>query len=162
MLAFSVGRTFILMALTLRNKRTYTKIIIICVPLFLTACADNNPLIGKWIYSPDRIVFDLKENPNTPSKILRCFETKVCGHNTAFEHTDNQWRQITTHQDGTEFKSDYTDYEIIHLSNNKVLFSTIVDGAPQETTFTIIDNNNISYVTELDGFEWTEYLQREN
>lgn len=134
---------------------------ILLTVLFLTACTDNNVLVGKWVYSSEKIISDLKANPKTPSKVLKCFEMKACGHNTTFEYTKTQWRQITTFQNGELFKSEYTDYEIIKFTENMVI-STKVDGALLETIFTIIDKDNISYVVESDGFKWTEYLRREH
>lgn len=136
-------------------------LVILSIP-FLTACTDKNILVGRWEYASEKIISELRENPRTPAKILKCYENKACGYNTTFEYTESKWKQIMRFENGHGFESEYTDYEILSSTDNQLISTTIVDGSPLETIFTIIDRNNISYTAELDGFEWTEYLRRQD
>ncbi|WNO08663.1 hypothetical protein [Teredinibacter sp. KSP-S5-2] len=105
---------------------------------------------------------ELRANPNTPDNVLMCFDMKLCGHNMILQYTDTQWRQITEFENGNIFTSEFVDYEIANTSESKVLFKTEVDGVLRETTYTILDQDNISYYVELDGFRWKEYLHRKH
>ena len=121
----------------------------------------GNVLIGKWGYDAEKIISELRANPKTPEKILRCFEMKACGQNTTFEYTETQWRQITKFEGADEIVSDYSEYQILEESPIQITINVVIDRIATRATYKIINEDYLLISVEFEGFRWNEYLRRE-
>ena len=122
----------------------------------------GNVLVGKWVYDPERIISELKANPKTPDKILKCFKAKLCGYNITFECTENKWRQITNFGDDRNIISEYSDYQVLEETPEKITINAVIEGVDTNVTYSILNANYLSTSMEYEGFKWFEYLKRVN
>ena len=128
----------------------------------LSGCGEKDIIIGQWVYDRDRIIMELKGTDDVPEKLLHCFEIKACGNDTIFEHTGNQYRQITIGDNGRSFIGEFVDYTITNKTDKSFTLLSEINGEVISVNFNIININYLSYDLELDGFKWTEYWQRKH
>lgn len=136
------------------------RILTFALSMLIPALAWSNPLVGAWEYDADRIVSELRGNPATPSKILKCFELKACGHNVRFEYSETRWRQITKFEGSPPIASDYTDYQVLELTPDQITINTIIDGSSTTAKYRILGDDEVSTTIEYEGFQWNEYYRR--
>ena len=136
------------------------KILFILIAFLVTACADKNVLVGKWEYDPDKTLSELKNNPNAPANILKCFELKACGYNVTFIYTPESWVQRNHMSNDQVIDSENIDYQVIEETLNEITVRTLIEDVETEVTFDIINNDYLSFTVEHEGYKWVEYLRR--
>lgn len=137
------------------------KYAVILALLLISANTWSSILVGKWVYDTERIMTELRSNSNTPAKVLKCFELKACGSMWSFEYTSTHWRQRFDFRSGDgHHESEFTEYQVLEETAEYIVVTTLVEGEETEAKFSIIDNNNLSYVTSHGDFQWVEYLRR--
>lgn len=137
------------------------KYLLITLLFAISFGVEANVLDGQWVYDSNKTVSDLKNNRETPEKVLKCFVSKACTKGIVVEFSKNKLTIYFGADPTDNLRTEAVDFQIIEKTENTITIEFL--GEPViERTYTVVDHDNIYYTEKLDGFQWIEYFKRKH
>ena len=135
------------------------KYVLITILFAISFGVKANVLEGRWIYDSNKTVSDLKNNPETPEKVLKCFVSKACTKGIVVEFSQNKITIYFGEDPTDDLKTETVDYQIIKKAENTITVE-FQGELIVKRTYTVVDHDNIYFTEKFDGFQWIEYFKR--